>query len=74
MNTRMHDNGGNRDSGQPPHSTEVLIVALRRGRPEHSGETEGVLFLIEGDQVTEILDDGEELVFDASELRAALAG
>ena len=72
MVDRNEHNRRSRFPGQVSQMREVLIIALRRGRPEHTGETEGVLFVVDGDQVREILDDGEELIFDASELRMAL--
>jgi len=51
---------------------EEFIVATRRGRPEHSGDSEGVLVHVEGQTIMLVLDDGEQLIFDASELRSAM--
>ena len=72
MNKRTLDNGGSRVLGQATGIRDEFLVALRRGRPEHSGDTEPVLVHVEPDEITLVLDDGEQLVFTASELRGAL--
>ena len=69
------DNGGSRDQqsqSQIPRVRDEFVVALRRGRLEHSGDSEGVLIHVEANAISLTLDDGEQLVFDASEQRAAL--
>jgi hypothetical protein len=51
----------------------TLLMATRRGRPEHSGEeAEPVLVARTSTQVILILDDGEELRLDAQELQQAI--
>jgi len=47
-------------------------MAVRRGLPEHSGESEPVLVTRQGGEVVLTLDDGEELVLDALELASAV--
>lgn len=54
----------------PPDVT--WLTADRSGRPEHHPESEPVLVDHDGSRVVLILDDGERLAFDRSELRAAL--
>lgn len=48
-----------------------LLMALRRGRPEHSAEAEPVLVAWTSAQVILLLDDGEELRFDRTEFEAS---
>jgi hypothetical protein len=50
----------------------TLLMGLRRGLPEHSGDAEPVLVLRNGAEVILTLDDGEQLVLDALELAAAI--
>jgi hypothetical protein len=50
----------------------VLVMATRAGRPEHSPEAEPVLVAQTSHEVILVLDDGDELRFDATELRKAL--
>jgi hypothetical protein len=47
-------------------------MGLRRGLPEHSGDSEPVLVLRNGTEVILTLDDGEQLVLDALELANAI--
>jgi hypothetical protein len=49
-------------------------MATRAGRPEHTPEAEPVLISRTSSQIILVLDDGDELRFDATELDAALAG
>lgn len=50
-----------------------IVMVLRAGRPEHAPESEPVVIDVSGDGGAELwLDDGERLIFDAAELRAAL--
>jgi len=51
---------------------QTLLMGLRRGLPEHSGESEPVLVLRNGGEVILTLDDGEQLVLDALELANAI--
>lgn len=68
--SRMNDN---RDGGSLADNGDVtLIMALRRGLPEHSGDAEPVLVLRDGADVILTLDDGEQLVLDALELANAI--
>jgi hypothetical protein len=55
-------------------SDPTLLMANRAGLPEHEPEAEPVLIQRDGDQVVLILDDGETLAFDATELRSAVDG
>ena len=50
----------------------VLLMGLRRGLPEHSGESEPVVVQRVGGDVVLTLDDGEEIVLDALELTSAI--
>ena len=50
----------------------TLLMGLRRGLPEHSGDSEPVLVLRNGAEVILTLDDGEQLVLDALELANAI--
>ena len=72
MNTGMQHNRRNMSDKAQSQIREEFIVALRRGRPEHSGDSEGVLVHVEGQTIMLVLDDGEQLVFDAGELRSAV--
>lgn len=49
-----------------------LLMATRRGLPEHSGDAEPVMVDRHGDSIILTLDDGEQLVFDALELSSAV--
>ena len=49
-----------------------LLMATRRGLPEHSGDAEPVMVDRHGDRVILTLDDGEQIVFDALELSSAV--
>ena len=51
---------------------ESLLMGLRRGRPEHSGDAEAVLVSLDGESVILTLDDGEMIELDRVELMAAL--
>jgi hypothetical protein len=51
---------------------QTLLMGLRRGLPEHSGDSEPVLVLRNGTEVILTLDDGEQLVPDALELANAI--
>ena len=63
----------NRDGGALGDNGEVtLLMATRRGLPEHSGEAEPVMVDRYGSSVILTLDDGEQIVFDALELAAAV--
>lgn len=66
----MLDNVENRQN--PQTYGDSLIMGLRRGLPEHSGDAEGVLVSLDGDNVILTLDDGEMLELDRIELMAAL--
>ncbi len=48
------------------------LMALRAGRPEHTPESEPVLVDTQGDVVRLLLDDGEVIDFDRTELLNAL--
>lgn len=52
--------------------TTRVLGADRFSRPEHSPEFEYVRVDVDGDVVSLVLDDGERLTFDVTELRAAL--
>jgi hypothetical protein len=67
---RTHDN---RDGGSLGDNGQVtLLMATRRGLPEHSGDAEPVMVDRHGDSIILTLDDGEQLVFDALELSSAV--
>jgi len=51
---------------------DSLIMGLRRGLPEHSGDAEGILVSLAGAKVILTLEDGEMLELDRVELMAAL--
>lgn len=53
-------------------TTPVLVMATRAARPEHTPEAEPVLVAQTSAEVILVLDDGEELRFDQTELRKAL--
>ena len=68
--TRTFDN---RDGGHSGDNGDVtLLMAVRRGLPEHSGDAEPVMVDRHGDSIILTLDDGEQLVFDALELSSAV--
>lgn len=68
--TRRFDN---RDSGPTDDNRDgTLLMATRRGLPEHSGDAEPVMIDRHGDSIILTLDDGEQLVFDALELSSAV--
>lgn len=68
--TRKFDN---RDGDSHGDNGDVtLLMATRRGLPEHSGDAEPVMVDRHGDSVILTLDDGEQLVFDALELSSAV--
>ena len=68
--TRRFDN---RDGGSLGDNGEVtLLMATRRGLPEHSGDAEPVMVDRYGSSIILTLDDGEQIVFDALELAAAV--
>lgn len=68
--TRRFDN---RDSGPTDDNRDsTLLMATRRGLPEHSGDAEPVMVDRHGDSIILTLDDGEQLVFDALELSSAV--
>jgi hypothetical protein len=67
---RTHDNRETASAGDNGEVT--LLMATRRGRPEHSGDAEPVMVDRHGDTVILTLDDGEQLVFDALELSSAV--
>ena len=63
----------NRDCGPADDNGEVtLLMATRRGLPEHSGDAEPVMVDRSGNSIILTLDDGEQLVFDALELSTAV--
>jgi hypothetical protein len=66
----MIDNVENRGTSQ--EWDDSLIMGLRRGLPEHSGDAEGILVSIAGAKVILTLEDGEMLELDRVELMAAL--
>ena len=66
----MTDNVENRGTSQ--EWDDSLIMGLRRGLPEHSGDAEGILVSIAGAKVILTLEDGEMLELDRVELLAAL--
>lgn len=66
----MTDNVENRGISQ--EWDDSLIMGLRRGLPEHSGDAEGILVSIAGAKVILTLEDGEMLELDRVELMAAL--
>lgn len=49
-----------------------LLMATRRGLPEHTGEAEPVLVYRDQGSVVLVLDDGEQIELDALELAAAI--
>lgn len=57
-------------SGVEPR--EEFLTVEHAGRPEHTPDVEGVVLRIETEHITLMLEDGERLVFDATELRSAL--
>ena len=66
----MTDNVENRGTSQ--EWDDSLIMGLRRGLPEHSGDAEGILVSLAGAKVILTLEDGEMLELDRGELMAAL--
>ena len=66
----MIDNVENRGTSQ--EWADSLIMGLRRGLPEHSGDAEGILVSLAGAKVILTLEDGEMLELDRVELMAAL--
>lgn len=70
----MFDNRENSESSQQKSVEDetTLLMGLRRGLPEHSGEAEPVLVTRARGDVILTLDDGEQIVFDALELAAAV--
>lgn len=70
----MFDNRENSDTSQQRsvEDESTLLMGLRRGLPEHSGEAEPVLVTRARGDVILTLDDGEQIVFDALELAAAV--
>ena len=67
----MHDNGDQLDTGSA-RDESTLLMATRRGLPEHSGDAEPVMVDRHGSSIILTLDDGEQLVFDALELSSAI--
>lgn len=69
----MSRTNDNRDGGSHRDNGDVtLLMATRRGLPEHSGDAEPVMVDRYGSSVILTLDDGEQIVFDALELAAAV--
>lgn len=70
----MFDNGEKEQVSQQRSVEDdtTLLMGLRRGLPEHSHESEPVLVTRARDTVILTLDDGEQIVFDALELAAAV--
>ena len=68
--TRMLDNVENHESSQ--EWDDSLIMGLRRGLAQHSGDAEGILVSLAGAKVILTLEDGEMLELDRVELMAAL--
>ncbi len=66
----MTDNVENRGTSQ--EWDDSLIMGIRRGLPEHSGDAEGILVSLAGAKVILTLEDGEMLELDRVELMAAL--
>ena len=66
----MIDNVENRGTSQ--EWDDSLIMGLRRGLPEHSGDAEGILVSLAGAKVILTLEDGEMIELDRVELMAAL--
>jgi len=66
----MTDNVENQATSQ--EWDDSLIMGLRRGLPEHSGDAEGILVSLAGAKVILTLEDGEMLELDRVELMAAL--
>jgi hypothetical protein len=66
----MTDNVENRGTSQ--EWDDSLIMGLRRGLPEHSGDAEGILVSLAGAKVMLTLEDGEMIELDRVELMAAL--
>ena len=63
----------NRDGASRDDNGNVtLLMAVRRGLPEHSGDAEPVMVDRHGSSIILTLDDGEQLVFDAVELSSAI--
>ena len=52
---------------------DYVIGVERASRPEHTPEAEQVVVCLDGQLATLVLDDGEELRFDRTELLKALA-
>ena len=70
----MFDNRESSYSSQQKSAEDetTLLMATRRGLPEHSGDSEPVLVTRARELVILTLDDGEQIVFDALELSAAV--
>jgi len=66
----MIDNVENQATSQ--EWDDSLIMGLRRGLPQHSGDAEGILVSLAGAKVILTLEDGEMLELDRVELMAAL--
>ena len=67
----MFDNRDQLDT-RSAQDDSALLMATRRGLPEHSGEAEPVMVDRYGESIILTLDDGEQLVFDALELSSAV--
>lgn len=72
-NPRVFHNHRCAKGDQPRGISEpVLLMATRAGRLERTPEAEGVLIEKRGDDLVFTLDDGEEIAFNAAELRMNL--
>lgn len=57
---------------QSPSGIREDVLAAEHGTPEDAPDVEGVLVRVDDENVTLTLEDGERLVFNATELRSIL--
>lgn len=70
----MLHNARSRPEQSPSGVTrEGFLTIEYAGRPEHTPDVQGVLVRVDAENVTMTLEDGERLIFDATELRAVVA-
>jgi hypothetical protein len=70
MEPKTPDNRASQSAAM--ESGPTLLMATRAGRLEHTPEAEPVLVAQTSAEIILVLDDGDELRFDRSELRRAL--
>ncbi len=71
--TTPPDNARTLPGQSQSHPHEAFLTVEHAGRPEHTPDVEGVLVVVDRGSVTLSMEDGERLVFDLSELTAAIA-